>query len=213
MDVGLTGRRGSARQILPFAVLVATATLILAGCASKSQPRATAGATAAGTATVAVHVYTSSGKVAVPVTASVRGQCWTTSIAAPVPNAYRCFQGDKILDPCFAPAHSAAPVEVICLATPWARGVRLRVSGHLPESTAGGVVASRPWAFQLHNGVRCVASTGTVPAVAGENLGYHCANGGDAAIRTDVVDVVTADYAAAGAHTLRTMTVTTMWRA
>ena len=213
MDVGRTRRRGSAQRILPLVVLAAVATLVLAGCASKSEPRATAGAAAPGTSTVAVHAYTSSGKLAVPVAASTRGECWTTSIAAPVPNAYRCFQGDKILDPCFAPAHAAVPVEVVCLATPWARGVLLRVSGQLPESSDGGIAATRPWALQLHNGVRCVASTGMVPVVAGENLAYHCADGGDAALRPDGVDRVSADYAAAGAHTLRTMSITTMWRA
>jgi hypothetical protein len=214
MDVGRTGR-GPARRILGFVLLAGAVALTLAACASTTaDPRPTAGATAPGTATVAVRVYTASGKPAVPVGASVRGQCWTTSVAAPVPDAYRCFQGDKILDPCFAPARPATPLQVVCLAAPWSRGVLLRVSGSLPEPADGP--AARPWAIQLDNGVRCVASTGMVPAVAGVNLAYHCADGGDAALRpssTATPGTVTADYAAAGARTLHTMTVTTMWRA
>jgi hypothetical protein len=72
---------------------------------------------------------------------------------------------------------------------------------------------SRPWAFQLANGVRCVASTGTVPAVAGVNLAYHCADGADAALGSVSGGRLTAQYATPGATRLAQLTVTTVWDA
>jgi hypothetical protein len=221
MTVGEMRRRGPLRPVLSFALLAAlvSAVLTLAGCASSSpHPTAAAGATAPGTATVAFHPYTSTGRLTVPADQVVRGQCWTTSIAAPGADAYRCFQGNKILDPCFAPAGSrapsanGAPVELACIAAPWSRALILRVNGKLPAS-ANADVPARPWAIQLRDGVRCVASTGTVPAVAGVNLTYHCTDGGNAALAGTSGAMVAAQYAAPGATTLRSTAVTTVWNA
>lgn len=188
---------------------------VLAGCASKTHNRpAGAASVAGGTATTSItfRAYNRTGQLAVRVAAEVRGQCWTTSAAVPVAGAYRCFEGNKILDPCFAPAHPATPPVLACMADPWSRALMLRVSGALPQP-ADGDAASRPWAFELSNGARCVASTGTVPAVAGENLGYHCTDRGNAALVDDGSATVTAHYAPAGAKTLQSMNVTTIWHA
>jgi hypothetical protein len=185
----------------------------LAGCATSAKRHApTAGAAAPGTATVHFRAYAAGGGLTVPVAHTVHGQCWTTSIAAPSPNAYRCFQGNKILDPCFAPAHPSNPLQVACFAAPWSRAVMLQVSGKLP-APASGTTVSRPWALQLSNGVRCVASTGTVPAVAGVNLTYHCADGTDAALGAVSGSHLTAQYAPPGASALTHVTVTTVWDA
>jgi hypothetical protein len=189
--------------------------LTLTGCASAQRSQPTAGATAPGTAQVAFRAYTAGGTLAVPKEATVRGQCWTTSVAAPVAGAFRCFQGNKILDPCFArPGSSVAkmPAVLACLATPWSRAVLLRVTGSLPKPEAGSA-GDRPWAFELKNGVRCIASTGTVPAVDGVNLGYHCLDGGNAELGGVDGALLTAQYVAAGARTLTPLGVTTIWRA
>jgi hypothetical protein len=194
-------------------LLTIALTAVLAGCATAAQDhKATAGAAAPGTATVHFNAYAPGGHLAVPVVSRVRGQCWTNSIAAPSTSAYRCFQGNRILDPCFAPTHLATPPELACLAAPWSRAVMLRVTGKLPPP-ASGTAVSRPWAFQLANGVRCVASTGTVPAVAGVNLAYHCTDGADAALGAVSGTHLTAQYAPPGATRLSQLTVTTVWDA
>lgn len=205
--------RGPVGPGLRFVLLGIALIVALAGCASSAKkPAPTAGAAAPGTATVHFHPYDQAGKLTVAVADDVRGECWTTSIAAPSPNAYRCFQGNKILDPCFATPQPSTPPQVACLAAPWARAVVLRVSGKLP-ARASSTAAARPWALQLHNGVRCVASTGTVPAVAGVNLTYHCADGADAALGGVSGSHLTAQYAPPGAGSLTNMTVTTVWDA
>ena len=191
-------------------LLAAVISLALAGCASKSKPHATAGGGPPGPTNVTFRAFAANGDLAVPVADVARGECWTTSIAAPGADAYRCFQGNKILDPCFASAHPKAPVQVACLAAPWSRALMLTVSGALPPSPTPSA-SVRPWAFQLAGGVRCVASTGTVPAIGQVNLGYRCADGGNAAFTGP--DSGTASYAAAGATTLRTVAVTTIWHA
>ena len=217
MDVGEIRGRGPVAPALRFVLLAIVSalalTVALAGCASSAKHRAaTAGAAAPGTTTIHFRAYSAVGELAVPVADVVRGQCWTNSIAAPSTSAYRCFQGNKILDPCFAAAHPTSPVQVACLAAPWSRAVMLQVSGKLPPPATDRTV-SRPWAFQLSNGIRCVASTGTVPAVAGVNLGYHCADGANAALDVVVGTHLTAQYAAPAAGALSRMTVTTVWDA
>jgi hypothetical protein len=61
--------------------------------------------------------------------------------------------------------------------------------------------------------VRCVASTGTVPAVGGVNLPYHCTDGGDAAVDQPAGTALAAQYAAPRATALTPMRVTTIWAA
>ena len=126
--------------------------------------------------------------------------------------AYRCFEGNKILDPCFAPAHPTDPPLLACLDSPWSKALMLHVRGKLP-APADGSAPSRPWAIQLDNGVRCVASTGTVPAVDGVNLTYRCVDGGNAALGDGGASEPTARYVAPHTTTLATVTVTTVWNA
>ncbi len=150
--------------------------LVLAGCASHRSDQPAGGHPR--TATTTFHAYRADGELAVQVADVATGTCWTLSIAVAAAGAYRCITGDEILDPCFAPARPEVPVEVACIADPWSRAEVLTVSGGLPKAHPGGRVG-RPWAFELANGVRCVAATGTVPEVHGVDLGYHCAGGGD----------------------------------
>jgi hypothetical protein len=97
------------------------------------------------------------------------------------------------------------------MASPWSQVLMVRVSGGLPKP-AGPDAAPRPWALQLASGVRCVASTGTVPEVAGVALGYHCADGGDAGLVPNGGSTLSAQYAAPGASTVTTTTVATVWK-
>jgi hypothetical protein len=207
-DVRRRGIGGPALPVLALTVLALA--LVVAGCASKSKPAQQAGAvTGHPIQSLAFHPYTAAGTVATKVADTGRGECWTTSIAAPGSGAFRCFMGNKILDPCFGPAKTPASARLACFATPWSDAVMLTVNGTLPDAT-GGEIPTRPWALQLEDGTRCVASTGTVPSVAGVDLGYHCDTGGNAALVQDGA-AATAQYAAPDATTVQTVNVTTLW--
>ncbi|MFN2560067.1 MAG: hypothetical protein ABR571_02060 [Jatrophihabitans sp.] len=211
MDVRAYQGRGSLRLILGLAAL----TLLLTGCAhagttrAGSQPRPAA-KTQAVTKIESFSAYDASGRLAVKIAATTRGSCWTTSVAAPAPDAFRCFAGNNILDPCFARPAAGATGEVACLATPWSAATVLTLTAPLPKPDPQAV--GRAWAFQLDNGARCVASTGTVPQVQGINLGYHCTDGSDAALRDISAPLVTADYGEAKSQAIQSVTVPRIWR-
>lgn len=221
-DVGVRKHvQGWLRPVLLVGVLA----FVLAGCASTSNPHAKPagqlagapqqiGAQSGATASTTFAAYDAKGKLTVAVSASRSGQCWTTSIAAQGHAAYRCFSGNKILDPCFVsphPSHPKSPKTVACLADPWSKAVVLHLTAPLPK---GKPVAgpSRPWAFELDNGLRCVTSTGTVPYVAGYSLLYQCANGAAAAIVDGQARHITVEYATAGSKTVQQRGVRAMWR-
>lgn len=185
---------------------------MLCACGShQRQPADTAGQPVR-TVIKTFSAYRANGDLALPVADVATGNCWTASVAAPSAGAYRCIAGNAILDPCFAPAHPSTPLEVTCVADPWSDAQVVRVTGALPEPPSTGRGATRPWAIQLANGVRCVAATGTVPAINGVNLDFHCRNGWDAAVRDDSAATVTADYGDPDMQVLRTVAVTTIWR-
>jgi hypothetical protein len=186
-------------------------TLVLVGCASHQSQRSGEQAPTR-TAVKTFSAFGADGDLVVRVADVTKGRCWTTSIAAPASGAYRCIAGNAIFDPCFAPPDPAKPLELACVADPWSNAEVLQVSGALPTGgpADGG---PRPWAFELDNGVRCVAATGTVPAVDGVDLGYDCRNGWYAALRDTVAATVTARYGNPGTQVLRTVTVATIWRA
>ncbi|MBN9620554.1 MAG: hypothetical protein J0H43_12630 [Actinobacteria bacterium] len=207
------------RRPAPALALVLLA-VVLAACASGGHggagPRTAAGSgSASGLTQVRTFAaYSSAGTLTVPVSTTEQGNCWTTSIAVAAPGAYRCFAGNDILDPCFAAPGSATAsqsAEVACVSAPWAKAVVLELTSDLPAAT-GEAAAARPWAFELANGARCVASTGTVPEVAGVNLEYQCAGGYGASLDNATAAKATARYAKIGAATVTSVAVTTIWR-
>ena len=144
--------------------------------------------------------FDAAGKPAGTVSATRSGECWTTSVAATVASAYRCRAGNTILDPCFAVTPRARTVA--CAADPWSAVEVLHLTSPLPTGEPMGD-GTRPWAVQLANGVRCVASTGTVPEVAGFLLDYSCRGGSGVSLADLDQPVVTAHWARAGATAVR----------
>lgn len=190
------------------------AVLTLASCADSARPQAEAPAPANLVAHTASHTFTpygASGTLTVPVQAHRSGRCWSSSIAVPAARAYRCFAGNTILDPCFAPPHSAKPRSVACVADPWSPAVVLRLTKPLPARTPGPA-RNRPWALLLATGAKCVASTGTVPSVAGVNLPYQCSDATAAAVGPLTGTQLHAYDAAPTAAGLRVVAVRAMWR-
>jgi hypothetical protein len=112
---------------------------------------------------------------------TARGYCWEGSIADGRPDAWRCFLGNFILDPCFSNQASTSAF-VLCAVSPWSRLIKLRLIKRLPLALAnretGRPTAQPPWALKLVDGTRCVAVTGATGAIAGLGLDYSCLGGG-----------------------------------
>lgn len=155
--------------------VAAAVTVALAGCTSASSPAPAGQPSSASAATLVTKFtpYSSAGALTAPVAARGSGHCWTGSIVVPVAGAYRCLVGNDIADPCFAPPRSSTPATVACLPDPWSGARVITLTEALPGTRPIGN-AGRPWAVQLANGARCVASTGTVARVHGVSLILLC---------------------------------------
>ena len=102
------------------------------------------------------------------------GSCWTRSIAANRPGAWRCMIGNGIHDPCF----QVAPLEneVNCDATPVLdkSGFVMKLTTPLPLVTAPPSAAPSPWILKLEDGSVCEPFTGTRPAVNHQLALWSC---------------------------------------
>lgn len=105
------------------------------------------------------------------------GRCWTTSIAMPRSDAWRCMVGNEIFDPCFALEGGKA---VECEANPAGgkAGFRLNLTEPLPKpeiTTEGAAIAAKSgWLVVLTDGTLCTPATGTRAMVAGKMTTYYC---------------------------------------
>ncbi|MBE7187257.1 hypothetical protein [Jatrophihabitans endophyticus] len=212
---------GVPRAILAVIAAAVAAIALLAGCASSTpHPARTAGSgdhaaltsqQAPATARHTFDPYTASGRLTVAVTRRTSGSCFSTSIADPTGSAYRCFAGNQILDPCFARPGTGKVAKggtVACVADPWSKATVLTLTKALPGRTTP---EHRVWAFLRSDGARCVAATGTVPAVAGRNLAYNCTDHTAAALNSTSAKHVRTVFAKVGATSLRSGTVRELW--
>jgi hypothetical protein len=103
------------------------------------------------------------------------GYCWESSLASTAHNAYRCFEGNLIHDPCFAPSPQAA--SVACFLDPWHRVTVLRLTRRLPKPAPPVKGPPLPWAIVTGDGRRCVFMTGATALVAGKRVNYGCTDG------------------------------------
>lgn len=102
------------------------------------------------------------------------GSCWTESIAAPRPGAWRCMIGNAIYDPCF----EAPPArgELVCGANPATgqSGFALKLTKPLPEITPRASAIPAPWMILLEDGSVCERFTGTMPMAGGDAARWYC---------------------------------------
>jgi hypothetical protein len=170
---------GGLRAVLTLVVSL----LVLAGCASSHHPTQSAAvggvqtsSSPAGATVTKIRVfapYDRSGAPTAGVAAHRSGSCFTTSITVMAADAYRCFAGNELLDPCFV---SPDRHDVLnCYPTPWGHPTQLRVH-KLPKATAT-VKITRPWAIELAGGQRCLATNGTPSILRGIPLTYKCTDG------------------------------------
>jgi hypothetical protein len=87
----------------------------------------------------------------VHVTKHGRGYCWEGSLADNRSDAWRCFLGNLILDPCFS-TETGSSSFVLCADSPWSGVVRLTLTRRLPRryGNRGGDPSTKPpWAVSF----------------------------------------------------------------
>jgi hypothetical protein len=148
--------------------------------ASLSAASGTAGGGALGTS---IHLYApfNGGVIAngIKVEKNARGYCWTSSIADARQNAFRCFVGNYIHDPCFANQTGSSTFVLCPLYLPTSKVLRINLTKHLPTNPARpDPTRYPPWAVQLEDGRWCELFTGATGDVAGMRIAYGCTGGG-----------------------------------
>jgi hypothetical protein len=106
---------------------------------------------------------------------AAHAQCSQGSEA--IGQAYRCFAGNAVYDPCWA--EKAGSPTVLCVADPWLRtAAELQVSSPLgPIPAEGGGGPGEPWGVQLAGGQRCVLAQGAHGSFDGTVVDYYCTPG------------------------------------
>lgn len=106
-------------------------------------------------------------------TRTVKGYCWTGSIAADRKDAWRCFVRNEIYDPCFSSA--MAPGYVACPDASLTKGILIKLTKPLPHKFANHRQASvnaRPWLMQTVSGRRWEFVTGAANRVDRHTADY-----------------------------------------
>jgi hypothetical protein len=121
----------------------------------------------------------------------VKGNCFDGSGADfGNANAYRCFSGHLIYDPCFAPDtlwQRARGETLVCIGGPWEPRVTLLTVIRLnkPEAFPGHPLPTReemiayrkkanPWALELPGGIGCIFVSGASMELADRRYNYIC---------------------------------------
>jgi hypothetical protein len=92
-------------------------------------------------------------------------------------DAWRCFGGSTIYDPCFNDPTSGS---LACADAPWSASiVLLRLSEQLPTQFGNNDATGTalPWALELANGQQCVMIGGATATIAGMRINYGCPGG------------------------------------
>jgi hypothetical protein len=124
------------------------------------------------------HAFARSGSVELR-TRSRSGDCPSGSEATTRRDAWRCFSGNGVFDPCFSSARDRGIV--VCPEAPWLpKGVEIRLTKPLIHANGNHSVPARslqPWALELSSGLRCLFADGATNVVEGQRLNYFCGAG------------------------------------
>jgi hypothetical protein len=171
-------RAAGIRARLIAALIIAPVTVaIAAGCSSgPGAPSPAATTTAAATATRQVHVAPVGPDGAAPAAFRVTRSAASATCepgSEAIGQAYRCFAGNEVYDPCWAERTSRPTV--LCVGEPWAAtGTQLSVTGTLGALPAAGSGAAPPWGVELAGGQRCVLLQGAHGEFDGLVIDYYC---------------------------------------
>jgi hypothetical protein len=150
-----------AASVVGLVALAIAATLASAAGATKTQTRV-------------FRAFTSSGTPALKITKTVHGSCNGGSASTPRNDAWRCFSGNGVYDPCFS--SSKAKGFVICVANPWKpAAVKLKYKGKLKLGNRGKIGTSgTPWALETTTAWKCRMDTGATNVIRGKRANYFC---------------------------------------
>ena len=138
---------------------------------------ALAGSALAGATRTRTHIYeafTASGAPAVHVKSTVRGECNGGSAATDRDDAWRCFSGNDVYDPCFS--SSKAKGIVLCPTGPGSSSaVKIKLTARLSDGNRGKPSKSgAPWAVETTSGTKCELNTGATTIVDHRRANYFC---------------------------------------
>jgi hypothetical protein len=115
----------------------------------------------------------------VKITGSGRGYCWENSLADARADAFRCFIGNGIYDPCFANTINPSNFVLCPNGRPGAGVTRLILTKQLPRAHPNANPTRRdPWVIRTSTGKWCGIFTGATGGVAGLQISYGCTGGG-----------------------------------
>jgi hypothetical protein len=152
------------KRRIALCVTVALATTAIAAGAAQGR-----GHTAA-----SVYEAFSYHGVIVPQVSVASGYCFTSSDVTWRDDAWRCFVGNALYDPCFS---SPLAFGVVVCPIPWSdTATEIRLTKALPSSGSHTPpsLALQPWAIETAAGAHCLLSSGASNVVHGKRLNYFC---------------------------------------
>jgi hypothetical protein len=148
--------------------------VVLALVAASATPAASAQAARHTIASV-YEAFSYHGVVVPNVSQVEPGYCWESSNVTPRLDAWRCFIGNSILDPCFS---SEFANNVVC-PMPWSHtAVEINLTKPLPRPSnhAAPSLRLQPWAIETTSGATCMSASGAAPVLHGKRLNYLCSS-------------------------------------
>lgn len=111
----------------------------------------------------------------IPSNTPVAGDCWTSSIASPRTDAWRCMVGNAIHDPCFSTTNNKI---VVCYDNPSDAQSTLAISLTKPLPTSNNTSPQKysPLFLKLADGSTCTPFTGTLGIVNKLIISYGCSD-------------------------------------
>lgn len=171
--VSRSARPAAGRRRGPRLRRVTSCALVALALGASTAARPSGAVAAAHTTATVYHAFSYHGLV-VPRVSVVAGYCWENSNVTRRRDAWRCFVGNDILDPCFS---SALAFGVVVCPRPWSdTGVEIELSKPLPQPTsqAAPSLALPPWAIQTAARADCLLSSGASSVIHGHRLNYFC---------------------------------------
>jgi hypothetical protein len=121
------------------------------------------------------------------------GTCWTSSIAAPRSDAWRCTVGNNISDPCFVTKKTNT---LVCDPNPITKkpGFTLHLTKPLPKQNTAILPQNEPinfWILAFEDGSYCMPYTGTLPLLHSNNsdkviaVRYYCSDSIECKLNTN----------------------------
>jgi hypothetical protein len=102
-----------------------------------------------------------------------RGHAHCSAGSEATGNAYRCFAGNRVYDPCWVQHTNSL---VVCLSAPWDFGVVQLSVKHYDNGGRTTKPAKLAWGVQDSSGVQCELAQGATTSISGKRLDYFCAH-------------------------------------